>query len=282
MKFKSNQFITITTVFAFILTSCGSSNNNSIIATAVALTIQAHDTQSSPVTETPLALTTIPPLANTPISSTPVAPSPGTPAALLTLTPLGTPLAASTSVTQCTASATFVGETIPDGTIESPGATFTKTWNIQNTGTCPWDSTWKLAFVSGDLMGAAVTYPLTYTAPNQTLNFSISLTAPTTESEYRGYWKIQSPWGLEFGDSDSGNPFWVDINVNSGTPGANTPTVYGITSVTYTYGTINNPRNQTAVPDVYAGYCTGGANIFNNLGDHICKRSLDNNLLFST
>ncbi len=57
MKFKSNLFLTITIILAFVLTSCGSSNN-SIIATAVALTVQAHDTQSAPVAETALPLAT--------------------------------------------------------------------------------------------------------------------------------------------------------------------------------------------------------------------------------
>ena len=91
------------------------------------------------------------------------------------------------------------------------------------------------------------------------------LTAPTTEATYTGYWKLESPWGCVFGDSGggvcSGVPYSVQINVNSGTAGPNTPTVYGITSVTYTYGTTNSQRAQ-AVPGVDAGYCTGGANIF--------------------
>ena len=243
MKSKSNLFLKTIILFAFTLTSCTS--NKSIIATSVALTVQAQNTQSASVTDTPLALATIPPLATIPTSSDPVAntPSAGTPAALPTLTPMATPLAGSTSVTKfCTASATFVGETIPDGTIESPGTTFTKVWTIQNSGTCAWDSTWKLVFVSGDIMGAAYVFNFPQpVAPGQNVDVPIVFTAPTTEGTYKGYWKLESPWGLVFGDSDSGNPFWVDINVNSGT-------VYGITSVTY---------NVTS-----KGCCTCGANIF--------------------
>ena len=55
MKFKSNLFLTITIIVAFALTSCGSSKNNSIIATAVALTVQAQNTQPASVTDTPSA-----------------------------------------------------------------------------------------------------------------------------------------------------------------------------------------------------------------------------------
>ena len=251
MKFKFNLFLNTILLLALALTSCTS--NKSVIATAVAMTVQAQNTQSASVTDTPLALATIPPLAaNTAASSTPVAntPSVGTPATLPTLTPLVTPLTASTSVTKfCTASATFVGETVPDGTIESPGAIFTKTWTIQNSGTCAWDSTWKLVFVSGDLMGGAMVFNFPQpVAPGQNVDVPIVFTAPTAEGTYTGYWKLESPWGLVFGDSDSGNPFWVTINVNSGTPANGASTVYGITSITYAVTSIT-------------GCCTCGANM---------------------
>jgi hypothetical protein len=52
MKFKLNIFLTITTLFALTLTSCGSSKNNSIIATSVALTVQAQNAQSPSATDT--------------------------------------------------------------------------------------------------------------------------------------------------------------------------------------------------------------------------------------
>src|SRR6202142_2296573 len=176
MKFKSNLFLTITILFALTLTSCGPSHNNSIIATSVALTVQAQNTQAASVTDTPLPLATNPPLTNTP--------STNAPAAIRTLTPLAAQPTASSGTKFCTASATFVGETVPDGTIEQPGGQFLKTWHIQNSGTCAWDSTWKFVYVSGDLMGAAVTYPLPSAAPNQTIDFSIVLTAPTDYGSY--------------------------------------------------------------------------------------------------
>ncbi len=133
-------------------------------------------------------------------------------------------------------SASFVGETVPDGTIESPGAVFTKVWHIQNTGTCPWNKSWKLVYFSGDLMGGATVYDFPQIAlPGDTVDVPVVLTAPLTGGSYRGNWKIQSPWGLVFGDNSSGNPFWVDIVVGSGTPeNAKTATVFGITNVTYT------------------------------------------------
>ncbi len=193
--------------------------NEAAIATSVALTVEAQDTQAADFTPTP---------------------APPTP----TLTPAGSPTAASTKApptaptgsNQCTASASFVSETIPDGAIMSPGEVFTKVWRIQNTGTCPWYKTWKLVYVSGDLMGAATVYDFPQPAlPGDTVDVPIVLTAPLAGGEYKGYWKLQSPWGFVFGDSGSGNAFWVDVVVGSGTPeNAKTSTVYGITNVTYT------------------------------------------------
>jgi hypothetical protein len=194
--------------------------NESVIATSVAQTVEAQGTETAAaVTPTPLPTRTRTPLAT------------GT--GLATKAP---PTAPTGGPALCTADATFVSETIPDGTILSPGAAFTKVWRIQNTGTCPWNKTWKLVFFSGELMGGAAVYDFPAIAlPGDTVDVPIVLTAPLSAGAYRGNWKIQSPWGQVFGDSGSRNPFWVDIIVGSGTPeNAQTLSVYGITNVTYT------------------------------------------------
>jgi len=207
---------------ALVLASCApAAANESIIATSVALTVEAQDA------ETAAAATATPPPPTrtvTPLAS-------GT--AFATKAP---PTAPTGGSALCTADATFVRETIPDGAIMSPGQLFTKVWTIQNSGTCPWNKTWKLVYFSGDLMGAATVYDFPGIAlPGATVDVPIVLTAPLAGGAYRGNWKIQSPWGQVFGDSGSNNPFWVDIVVGSGTPeNAKTATVYGITNVTYT------------------------------------------------
>ncbi len=219
-KYSSIAFLS---VVAFILSACGANASESVIATRVAMTVQAQNTQAAATTPTEPAVTalagpSLPPPAFTPLvtSAPPTAPVPG-------------------SSQFCTASAKFISETIPDGTITSPGAVFTKIWRIQNTGTCAWDNTWKWVYVSGDLMGGATYYNFPASAaPGDTVEVPVVFTAPDVGGTYRGYWEIKSPWGLAFGDSDSGNAFWVDIVVGSGTPETNkTQTAYGITSVTY-------------------------------------------------
>ena len=217
-KFSSIAFLS---VVAFILSACGAGQSDSVVATKVAMTIQAEHTKAAAVfTPTQLvslpsqpALSTLPPLAT---QQPPTAPVPG-------------------ASDLCTANASFVSETVPDGTITNPGAVFTKIWRIKNTGTCPWTSSWQWVYFSGDLMGGATYYNLpSPAAPGDTVDVPVVFTAPTGDGDYRGYWKIKSPWGLVFGDSGSGNAFWVDIVVGSGTPANNkTETVYGVTNVTY-------------------------------------------------
>jgi hypothetical protein len=219
---QTYTLISLLTMLALLLGACGSSaSNESIIATSVALTVQAQNTHQAPLLPTPLPVTDLPLLL--------FSPTPGATDAPPTAPPTG-------EVKFCTASATFMSETIPDGTIMSPGQVFTKIWHIKNTGTCAWDATWKLVFVSGDLMGAKYVFNFPQpAAPDEVVDVPIVFTAPQTGGSYRGYWEIESPWGLDFGDSGSGNPFWVDIVVAGNvTPQNNkTATVFGVTNVSY-------------------------------------------------
>ena len=217
-KFKLFAFLTVASI---VLSACGSASNTTAIATSVALTVQAQDTQRAAV------------------APTEVTPS-DTPTLLLSLPTAATtklpPTAPTGGVSQlCTAKASFVSETVPDGTILSAGSVFTKVWRIQNTGTCTWNSSWKLVYVSGDLMGGATVYNFPQpAAPGATVDVPVVFTAPADGGSYRGYWKIESPWGLVFGDSGSGNAFWVDIVVGSSTPSDNrTRTVFDVTNVVY-------------------------------------------------
>ena len=254
MKSKFNIFLNIIILTALALTSCTS--NKSVIATAVAMTVQAQNTESASVTDTPLALATTPPLVDnaTPGATMTNAPSANTTGAPMpTLTPMLLAAQSATSTTKCYAIASFVGETVPDGTIFSPNAIFTKTWTIKNSGTCPWDTTWKLVYKSGDIMGAAYVFNLPQSVPpGQSVVIPIVFTAPATQGTYTGYWMLESPWGCVFGDSAagacSGTPYSVEIVVSNGTPSNGGSSLYGVTSVTYT----------TSIK----GCCTCGRNIF--------------------
>ncbi len=125
--------------------------------------------------------------------------------------------------------ASLVSETIPDGTIYAPGQQFTKTWEIKNTSNCSWDTSYKIIFWDGDILGGAYVYNLPQAVdPGQTVPISLLLTAPANEATYTSKWMLQTPDGGEFGVGQYNAPFYAEIAVSS----ASKPN-YGVTSVEY-------------------------------------------------
>ncbi len=153
---------------------------------------------------------TVPPTSTPTVTGVPPTPTPtvtGTPP-----TPTSTPIP-----TACDR-ATFITDiSIPDGTTFTGGTPFTKTWRLQNVGTCTWTTSYALVFFSGDAMSAIpVIYLPASVAPGQMINLSAAMTAPNASGHYRGYWKLRNASGVKFGIGASGTePFYVDINVTS-------------------------------------------------------------------
>ena len=149
--------------------------------------------------------------------------TPPTPTPTSTL-PTSTPTVAPSSCDKVQ----FISDvTVPDGTTFAPGAAFTKTWRLKNVGSCTWSTSYQLVFYSGEQMSgpSALNFPQTV-APGQTVDITVSLTAPTAAGSYRGYWMFKNANGALFGiGALSNKPWWVDIRV-SGTVTA-TPTVTG-------------------------------------------------------
>jgi hypothetical protein len=140
-----------------------------------------------------------------------------TPQATRTPEPSSTPTPSETpNIDFCTDKATFKEDvTVPDGTIFSPGDKFTKTWRLQNVGTCTWTPQYKLAFSGGDQMDGQNEVALTdYVKPNNTVDLTVQLTAPSQNGEYEGSWMIRSADGKLFGiGKNADQPFWVKIMV---------------------------------------------------------------------
>ncbi|HUH99226.1 MAG TPA: NBR1-Ig-like domain-containing protein [Anaerolineales bacterium] len=144
-----------------------------------------------------------------------VTPTPGGPGA-----PTYTPYPGSSptpfSASSCDR-AQFVSDvSVPDGTTFTPNTSFTKTWRLQNVGTCTWTTAYNLIFVSGDRMSAPASVLLPQTVvPGQTVDVGVNLTAPPTGGEFRGYWELADPSGAVFGiGPNADKPFWVDIRVS--------------------------------------------------------------------
>jgi len=115
-------------------------------------------------------------------------------------------------------SARFISDvTVPDGTSYTPGATFRKTWQLRNNGTCTWSTSYALIFDHGERMGApsVVNFPASV-APGQAVDLSLDMTAPSTAGHYFGYWKLRNASNVNFGiDTTRDNTFWVEIYVSS-------------------------------------------------------------------
>ena len=114
--------------------------------------------------------------------------------------------------TPCTMSAILLADvTIPSGTILTPGEYFTKTWRIQNNGTCAWKD-YKLVYVRGNRMGGTSPTRLREIQPGETFDFSLDLVAPSYQGFHEGVWQIQSDTNVLIG---------TELNVVVGIP---TPT----------------------------------------------------------
>ena len=134
------------------------------------------------------------------------------------------------SASACDSSVYVSDVTISDGTVIAPGETFTKTWKLENTGTCTWNSNYTIMFSSGDNMSGETTTIEQSVSPNETADISVELTAPEEEGTYTGYWILTNKNGTAFG-----NFIYVQIIVSedaaTSTPTATTEATATETSV---------------------------------------------------
>ena len=127
-----------------------------------------------------------------------------------TFTPVPILTASSTSV-PCNLAHFVTDVTVPDNTVIKLNDPFTKTWRLQNSGSCTWTSGYQVVFDSGDQMGGPASFQLTNgtVSPGQTIDVSVNLKAPGSIGIYKGNWKLREPGGVVFGLSTG--PFFVQI-----------------------------------------------------------------------
>jgi hypothetical protein len=117
----------------------------------------------------------------------------------------------------------FVSDvTVPDDTTFAPNQGFVKTWRLRNSGSCTWTPDFDLVFNGGNAMSAPAVVDINATVrPNETVDVSVSLTAPSSAGSYTGYWMLRSGNGVLFGlGQNADKPFWVRINVVVSSPGS--------------------------------------------------------------
>ena len=129
-----------------------------------------------------------------------------------------------TPTPSCRDSAVVVADvTYPDNTRLEVGEEFTKTWKLQNTGSCTWTD-YIIAFVSGDQMDAPDSVPVPETAMSSTVEVSIDLVAPAEDGAYTGNFELRNAEGevLPLGTEPT---FWVKIVVGDEMPSASEQTI---------------------------------------------------------
>lgn len=101
-----------------------------------------------------------------------------------------------------------------------PGTPFQKGWQLQNTGTCPWQLNYYLLYVDGNTpaarMGGEATFVPRVVQPNETVDIWVNLVAPLGPGVYKGIWAMHNSAGRAFGDR-----IWVGIEVPA--PPTSTP-----------------------------------------------------------
>ena len=117
----------------------------------------------------------------------------------------------------CDQAAFIMDVTVPDGSRFAPGATFDKTWRLQNTGTCTWTTaSYSLVFNTGEDFSVATSHPLTKDVPPWSyVDLTIpSMVAPSTPGYHLSYWKLSNGSGGTFGVGWGGGvPIFAKINV---------------------------------------------------------------------
>ena len=191
-------------IFAvFILSACGGAAAGTPTPTSTPVDIPAIFTEAA---QTVIAQLTqeAPTLTPTPLfTNTPTLP----PATVVTPSP---------TIQKCEDSAFVSDVTIPDGTQMAVNQHFTKTWRVQNTGTCTWINTFYLGFAYGELMGGQTKLLLTSpVATGQTVDLSVSLTVPNKTGKLTGVWSLFDDKGNTVGKNLT---VVVTVGVPSTTP----------------------------------------------------------------
>jgi len=186
--------------------------NTNEIAAAVVQTVQARYaelTASAPtITLSPtITLTATPTLTTTPTLTK-----------TTTLTPSPKPGVVLASI-PCNQAAFIEDVTVPDGTQISAGDQFTKTWQLQNTGSCTWTPSYTVIFDHGDLLDAPSSFNMPgFVNPGQTVDISVNMVAPDNEGTYEGFWRLQDAFGNVFGLGPGEADFDILIVVGNNLP----------------------------------------------------------------
>jgi len=140
-----------------------------------------------------------------------------------TIVPSAVPTVFAPTSQACIDAAKFVADvTIPDNTVIASNTPFTKTWRMKNIGSCTWDSSYLVHYISGTTMSQQPGYWIVQqgqaVAPGQTVDISVGMTSPVKNGNYDSYWGLKKENGqlMPIQGGANGNSFYVKIKVEDG------------------------------------------------------------------
>ncbi len=96
------------------------------------------------------------------------------------------------------------GDPITNPPTAKPGEAFTWTWRVKNTGTCTWDSGYRVVYVTGSSaaarMGGQPAAVQGTVAPGGTYDLDVNLVAPLQPGTYVGVWQMENGRAQGFGE----------------------------------------------------------------------------------
>jgi hypothetical protein len=109
----------------------------------------------------------------------------------------------------CSNNLSFLSDvTIPDNSFINYGATIDKQWLVENSGTCNWNSSYRIKHLGGAELGAPEEVMLYPARAGTQATIQIIFAAPFADGVYESAWQAYDPGGNPFGD-----PIYIRITV---------------------------------------------------------------------
>ena len=121
------------------------------------------------------------------------------------------PTAASGTSLACNSAQFIEDVTIPDGFNIPVGLPFTKVWRVKNTGSCTWNESYQVVFLSGDRLKGTTTSLQKPVKPNETIDLAVNMITPLEQGTYKGNWMLQDGSTTFGAGSGAARPFFVQI-----------------------------------------------------------------------
>lgn len=119
-----------------------------------------------------------------------------------TNTPVPMLLIPYTPTPNCISGLTFISDvTLPDFSVVAPGMSLDKQWLVQNSGSCNWDSHYRVRLIAGDGLGASPEQALYPARSGTQATLRMVFTAPMLPGQYLSEWQAFDPQGIPFGDT---------------------------------------------------------------------------------